>query len=123
VTTQQDSESKRWQPLLWRQKQRWRQDDQIGRIFFYWAFVFFGQFFANCKSSPKFWATFFPQFRFYLNFGEKWLGLHFGRFFHKLIWSPWLAPNFFPAIFFRFVNPETLMVIKALSAKPQFRKT
>jgi hypothetical protein len=32
------------------------QGDQIGRIFAEWAIVFFGQFFENYGSAPKFWA-------------------------------------------------------------------
>jgi hypothetical protein len=33
----------------------------------------------------------FPQLRFRINFGKKWIGLHFGRIFHRLFWSHCLA--------------------------------
>jgi hypothetical protein len=36
------------------------QGDEIGRIFAYWAIVYFDQFFENFKSSPNFWAHVVP---------------------------------------------------------------
>jgi hypothetical protein len=36
-----------------------------------WANVFFGRFFENYGSSPTFWATFYTQFRFSINFDNK----------------------------------------------------
>jgi hypothetical protein len=35
------------------------QGDQIGRIFAFWAIVFFGQNLENYRNSANFWATFF----------------------------------------------------------------
>jgi hypothetical protein len=65
------------------------QCDRIGRIFAHWAIGYFVQFSGNCKSSPYiFWGYSFPQLRFDIKFGKKWIGLHFGRIFRKLPWSP-----------------------------------
>jgi hypothetical protein len=36
------------------------QGDLIGRIFGYWAIVFFGQIFESYRSYAYSWATFFP---------------------------------------------------------------
>jgi hypothetical protein len=37
------------------------QGDQIGLIFAYWAIVYVHKaFYGNYRSSPHFWATFFP---------------------------------------------------------------
>jgi hypothetical protein len=38
-----------------------RQGDQIGRIFAYWAIVYFGQFILNYRSRPNVRTTFFQQ--------------------------------------------------------------
>jgi hypothetical protein len=57
-----------------------QQDYQIGRIFVYWAIVFFGQFIEIL-------GYFFPQYQLCINFDKKMVGLHFGRLFHKLVWS------------------------------------
>jgi hypothetical protein len=40
-----------------------KQGGQIGRIFAYWAIVFFGQLFENYRSSANSWATFFRKTR------------------------------------------------------------
>jgi hypothetical protein len=46
---------------------------QIGRIFAYWAFVFFEKFFENDKSSLKIWGRCYDHIflRFLPIFGEK----------------------------------------------------
>jgi hypothetical protein len=47
------------------------QGDQIGRIFASWVIVFLRQFFENYKSSPDFWATFFPRGSLCIEFHKK----------------------------------------------------
>jgi hypothetical protein len=43
----------------------------------------------NCRSSPKFWATFFQSIDYVLILTKKYIGLHYGRFFfHERNWSP-----------------------------------
>jgi hypothetical protein len=37
-----------------------------------------------------------------IKFVKKLIGLHFGQFCRKLIWSPWLGPNFSSTIALRF---------------------
>jgi hypothetical protein len=63
------------------------QGDQIGRIFANWAIVYFGQLYENFRISPHF-GPFFFSVKLYIDFDQKWVGLHFGRLFLKLIWSP-----------------------------------
>jgi hypothetical protein len=50
----------------------------IGRIFAFWATIFFGQSFENSRRSPNFWATFFPRKKLSSKSGKKRIGLHFG---------------------------------------------
>jgi hypothetical protein len=59
------------------------QGDQIGRIFAYWAIVFFGQFFENYRRGTNSWATFFHGKSNALILTKIELGLHFGRFFSQ----------------------------------------
>jgi hypothetical protein len=67
------------------------QGDQIGRIFAQWVIVFFGQFYKNYRSSPKFHIgrLFFTYtYRYYVVIlTKKMVWQHFGRFFYKLLWS------------------------------------
>jgi hypothetical protein len=58
------------------------QGDQIGRIFAYWAVVYVGQFSENYRSSVNSYTT-FSRYTLCINFGKKWVGLHFGRFFSQ----------------------------------------
>jgi hypothetical protein len=46
-------------------------DDQIGRIFVYWAVVYFGLLFENDKSSKNKWAHFFH--------GSSYVCIHFDK--------------------------------------------
>jgi hypothetical protein len=57
------------------------QGDQIGRIFAYWAIVFFGQFIENYRISANSWATFFHSISYALIFTKKWFGHILGNFF------------------------------------------
>jgi hypothetical protein len=43
------------------------QGDQIGRIFAYWAIVYFGKFDEIYRNSPNFWANFFHDTSYVLN--------------------------------------------------------
>jgi hypothetical protein len=53
------------------------QGDQIGRIFGFWAIVFFGRFFEKYILSP----TFFPRKKLRIDFRKNGLGyIHFGEF-------------------------------------------
>jgi hypothetical protein len=55
----------------------------LGQFFAQRATVFFGKIFENPKSSPLFFGYFFPLLRLCIDFGRKWLGIHFGRFFSQ----------------------------------------
>jgi hypothetical protein len=59
----------------------------IGRIFAFWAIVYFGKFLGSCKSSPHFYQLVFHG-KVLRYFGKKGLGGILGDFFHDLIWSP-----------------------------------
>jgi hypothetical protein len=60
------------------------QGDQIGRIFAYWAIVYFEQFIKLHRRSPDIWTAYFHEKSYVLILPKKWVGLHFQR----LIWSP-----------------------------------
>jgi hypothetical protein len=65
-----------------------KQSDQIGRIFVFWAIVYFGQFFSNYRSQ-NFLATFSKVCKRYaLIFQKMGWAKFWGDFMHKLIWSP-----------------------------------
>jgi hypothetical protein len=53
------------------------QSDQIGRIFAYWAIVYIGQFFKLPKYVALILGHFFHGKKCCINFGKKWVGLHF----------------------------------------------
>jgi hypothetical protein len=53
----------------------------FGRIFANWAFIYFGQFLENFRSSPHSTATFSRDARYLLILTEEWVGQHFGLFF------------------------------------------
>jgi hypothetical protein len=58
------------------------QGDRIGRNFAYWAIVYFGHFFENYKSGPKFWATFFHElWKLCIDSDKKVLGYILGERF------------------------------------------
>jgi hypothetical protein len=61
------------------------QGDQIGRIFAYWAIVYCGLCFENCRSSANFWIMYFiTRCQLCIDFGNIILvGLNFGRLFHS----------------------------------------
>jgi hypothetical protein len=63
------------------------QGDQIGRIFAYWAIVYFGHLLKITEVGSV--GNFFQQKKNQkiIYFDKKRLGLHFGDFFHKLTWS------------------------------------
>jgi hypothetical protein len=55
------------------------QGDQFGRIFAHWAFIYFGHFIENYKSSPLFLLK-----RLCIKFDKKGFGyIHFGQFFSQ----------------------------------------
>jgi hypothetical protein len=56
-----------------------QQGDQIGRFFAYWASVFYGSFFDNCRSSPIFWPLFTTEK--VINLTNNVLGYILGHFF------------------------------------------
>jgi hypothetical protein len=57
------------------------QGDQIGRIFTYWAFIFFGQFVYNYRSSLNMYLFFFHVKSCALGLKKNWLGYILGDFF------------------------------------------
>jgi hypothetical protein len=59
----------------------YNQGDQIGRIFAYWAIVYFGQFYENYKRIPNFLGNFFPPQKLCINFDKKVLGHSLGDSF------------------------------------------
>jgi hypothetical protein len=61
----------------------------IGRIFAYWALVYFGQFCENNISIPNFWATCFQYKNNLLILTKNGFGyVHFGRFFSQTYMVP-----------------------------------
>jgi hypothetical protein len=58
---------------------RYIQGDHIGRIFAYWAIVYFGQFVVNYKSRRNFVAAFYHRKSYLKSVTKKRFGLHFGR--------------------------------------------
>jgi hypothetical protein len=56
------------------------QGDQIGRIFAYWAIVYFGQFSENYRSSPQLRGYFFHDQCYALILTKKILGYILGDF-------------------------------------------
>jgi hypothetical protein len=63
------------------------QGDQIGRIFAYWAIVYFGRVLKITEVAQNLGATCFHGTSYALIL-TKIVGLHFGRLFQKLVWSP-----------------------------------
>jgi hypothetical protein len=63
----------------------WRQGDQIGRIFAYWAIVFFWQFFWKLQKEPKFLGNFFSTEKAMHKIWQKRLSLYIyvGQSFHE----------------------------------------
>jgi hypothetical protein len=59
----------------------------IGRIFVFWAIVYFWQWFENYRSSGNAWAIIFHGTSYVLILTRKLVG----RLFQKLIWSPCLT--------------------------------
>jgi hypothetical protein len=45
--------------------------DQKGRIFAYWAVIYFGKYFENCESSSQIWTTFFHSASYVLILPKK----------------------------------------------------
>jgi hypothetical protein len=64
------------------------QGDQIGRYFAHWAFVYFGQFFKNCISSPNLLLLFLPEKVIRLFKAPNGLGYILGDFLKRRIRSP-----------------------------------
>jgi hypothetical protein len=64
---------------------------RLGRLFDYWAVVYFGQIHENKNSSTNFWATFVLRYKAYvLIMTKNGFGYILNDYFYKLIRSPWL---------------------------------
>jgi hypothetical protein len=53
----------------------------LGRIFAYWAIVYFGHYFDNYRSTANYWATFLHSTSYVLILTNTWLGYILGDFF------------------------------------------
>jgi hypothetical protein len=60
---------------------RWGQGGQIGRIFAYWAAVYCGQYFENCKRFDNFLPIYFLSTSYVLIFTKHGLGYILGNIF------------------------------------------
>jgi hypothetical protein len=80
---------------------------QIGRIFAYWAIVYFGGVFLNYASSPNVFGT-FPHVTHDVLVSQKWVGVHFWAiFFTNSSGHPaWRTGVFFPCCHFVTLNDK-----------------
>jgi hypothetical protein len=61
---------------------------RVTRRIFAQLMLFFGLFFFNCGSSPKFWTILFLSKYCVCIIFDRMVELHFGRFFTKSSWRP-----------------------------------